>query len=54
MRKTIISFITAIVLDVAGVALWRVFNPGPLAFAGGTSVPLADYTPPIRRHSRGS
>ena len=43
MRKTIISLITAIVLVVAGVALWRVFNPGPLAFAGGTSVPLADY-----------
>ena len=43
MRKTIISLITAIVLVVAGVALWRVFNPGPLAFAGGTSVPLVDY-----------
>jgi mono/diheme cytochrome c family protein len=23
--------------------LWPVFNPGPLAFANGTSVPLADY-----------
>jgi mono/diheme cytochrome c family protein len=43
MRKTIIVLIAAIVLVVAGVVLWRVFNPGPLAFAGGTSVPLANY-----------
>jgi hypothetical protein len=42
MRKTIIV-VAAIVLVVAGVVLWRVFNPGPLAFAGGTSVPLVDY-----------
>jgi mono/diheme cytochrome c family protein len=40
MRKTIIVLVAAIVL---GVVLWRVFNPGPLAFAGGISVPLADY-----------
>ena len=43
MRKTIIVLVAAIVLVVAGVVLWRVFNPGPLAFAGGASVPLADY-----------
>jgi hypothetical protein len=43
MRKTIIVLVAAIVLVVAGVVLWRVFNPGPMAFAGGTSVPLADY-----------
>ena len=43
MRKTIIAVVAAIVLVVAGVALWPVFNPGPLAFAGGASVPLADY-----------
>jgi len=43
MRKTIIVLVAAIVLAVAGVVLWRVFNPGPLAFAGGTSVALADY-----------
>jgi mono/diheme cytochrome c family protein len=43
MRKTIIVLVAAIVLVVAGVVLWRVFNPGPLAFAGGTSVPLVDY-----------
>jgi len=42
MRKTIIV-VAAIVLVVAGVVLWRVFNPAPLAFAGGTSVPLVDY-----------
>ena len=43
MRKTIFVLVAAIVLVVAGVVLWRIFNPGPLAFAGGTSVPLADY-----------
>ena len=43
MRKTIIVLVAAIVLVVAGVVLWRVFNPGPLAFAGGTSIPLVDY-----------
>ena len=43
MRKKITVLVAAIVLVVAGVVLWRVFNPGPLAFAGGTAVPLADY-----------
>jgi mono/diheme cytochrome c family protein len=43
MRKTIVALIAAIVLVVAGMVLWPVFNPGPLAFANGTSVPLADY-----------
>jgi hypothetical protein len=43
MRKTIIVLVAATVLVVAGVVLWRVFNPGPLAFAGGTLVPLVDY-----------
>ena len=28
---------------IAGAILWRVFNPGPMAFAGGTPVALADY-----------
>ncbi len=32
-----------LVLIAAGVFAWRQFNPGPLAFAGGSTVALADY-----------
>jgi mono/diheme cytochrome c family protein len=41
MRKT--GFVIIVVLIVAAVFAWRQFNPGPLAFAGGSTVALADY-----------
>jgi mono/diheme cytochrome c family protein len=40
MRKILII---VVVLIAAGVLGWRIFNPGPMAFAGGSSVALADY-----------
>jgi mono/diheme cytochrome c family protein len=44
VRRTIVALIAAaIVVVIAGAVFWRVFNPGPLAFAGGTPVALADY-----------
>jgi len=44
MRKTIIAVVAAvIVIVIAGAVLWRVFNPGPMAFAGGTPVAPSDY-----------
>jgi mono/diheme cytochrome c family protein len=36
-------FAIAIIVVLAVVVAWRVFNPGPLAFAGGSTVALADY-----------
>jgi mono/diheme cytochrome c family protein len=36
-------FIVLLILIVAGVFAWRQFNPGPLAFAGGSTVALSDY-----------
>jgi mono/diheme cytochrome c family protein len=41
MRKT--GFVIIVVLIIAAVFAWRQFNPGPLAFAGGSTVALADY-----------
>jgi mono/diheme cytochrome c family protein len=41
MRKALI--IIVVVLIVAGVWAWRVFNPGPMAFAQGSTVALSDY-----------
>src|SRR6516165_10436035 len=32
-----------VLLIVAAVFAWRIFNPGPMAFAGGSTVALADY-----------
>jgi mono/diheme cytochrome c family protein len=32
-----------ILLIVAAVFAWKIFNPGPTAFAGGSTVALADY-----------
>ena len=44
VRKTIVALIAvAIVVVIAGAIFWRVFNPGPMAFAGGTTVALSDY-----------
>jgi mono/diheme cytochrome c family protein len=40
MRKILAVVVVLIVLGVIG---WKVFNPGPLAFAGGANVALADY-----------
>ncbi len=42
MRKAIIA-VVAIVVVIAGAVLWHILGPGPLAFAGGTAVPLAAY-----------
>ena len=43
MGRTVIIVIAAIVIGVLGLLAWRTFNPGPLAFAGGSTVALADY-----------
>ena len=42
MRRTGIGYL-CLILIVAGFVAWRQFNPGPLAFAGGSTVALADY-----------
>jgi mono/diheme cytochrome c family protein len=43
-RKTsVVVIVAAIVVLAAGIVFWRVFNPGPMAFAGGTTVPLSEY-----------
>jgi mono/diheme cytochrome c family protein len=46
MHKVIIGLVAAvivIVIVIGGAVLWRVFVPGPMAFAGGTTVALSDY-----------
>jgi hypothetical protein len=44
MRKIVLALVAAvIVIAIGGAILWRVLVPGPMAFAGGTPVPLADY-----------
>jgi mono/diheme cytochrome c family protein len=43
MRRIAIAVIAAIVLITIGIFAWRSFNPGPLAFAGGSTIALADY-----------
>jgi mono/diheme cytochrome c family protein len=41
-RSTILAF--AVVVVIAGLVFaWKIFNPGPMAFAGGSTVALADY-----------
>jgi mono/diheme cytochrome c family protein len=32
-----------VLLIIAAVFAWKIFNPGPMAFAGGSTVALADY-----------
>jgi mono/diheme cytochrome c family protein len=41
MRRTVLVII--LILIIAAVFAWRRFNPGPLDFAGGSTVALADY-----------
>jgi mono/diheme cytochrome c family protein len=43
MRRIVTTVIAAIILVGVGVFAWRTFNPGPLAFARGSTVALADY-----------
>jgi len=43
MRARNILAVIIIVLIVLAVFAWRTFSPGPLAFAGGSTVALADY-----------
>ena len=41
MRRALI--IIVIILVVAALFAWRIFNPGPMAFAQGSTVALSDY-----------
>ena len=43
MRRTGIAVIAAIVVAIGGIFAWRTLTQGPLAFAGGSTVTLADY-----------
>jgi mono/diheme cytochrome c family protein len=41
-RSTILAFVVVAVI-VGLIFAWRMFNPGPTAFAGGSTVALSDY-----------
>jgi len=43
MRRIAVIVIAAIVIVALGVVAWLIFSPGPLAFAGGSTVALSDY-----------
>ena len=43
MRARVILVVILVLLVVAGVFVWRLFTRGPMAFAGGSTVALADY-----------
>src|SRR5215813_1281772 len=43
MRRLVTTVISAIIIAAIGVFAWRTLNPGPLAFARGSTVALADY-----------
>jgi mono/diheme cytochrome c family protein len=43
MRRSVIILIAVVILGIIGIFAWRALNPGPLAFAGGSTVALADY-----------
>jgi mono/diheme cytochrome c family protein len=43
MRTRGTMLVIVILLIVAAVFAWKIFNPGPMAFAGGSTVALADY-----------
>jgi mono/diheme cytochrome c family protein len=42
MRRTAVIVIALIIIGI-GILVWRTFTRGPLAFAGGSTVALADY-----------
>ena len=43
MRARGILIVVIVALIALAVLGWRIFNPGPMAFAGGSTVALADY-----------
>jgi len=43
MRRFVTTVIAAVIVVAIGVLAWRTFNPGPLAFARGPTVALAEY-----------
>ena len=43
MRARGTILVIFVLLIVAAVFAWKIFNPGPLAFASGSTVALADY-----------
>jgi mono/diheme cytochrome c family protein len=43
MRTRGIIVVIVVLLIIAAVFAWKLFNPGPTAFAGGSTVSLADY-----------
>ena len=43
MRTRAIIVVIIVLLVVAAVFAWKLFGPGPMAFAGGSSVALSDY-----------
>jgi len=43
MRTRGIILVIIVLLIIAAVFAWKLFNPGPTAFAGGSTVSLADY-----------
>ncbi|MGA2125613.1 MAG: cytochrome c, partial [Xanthobacteraceae bacterium] len=43
MRRFTIIVVAVIVVLAIGVFIWRALEPGALAFAGGSTVALADY-----------
>jgi mono/diheme cytochrome c family protein len=43
MRKTAFAFVIIVILFIAAFFGWRRYNPGPLAFSGGSTVALSDY-----------
>jgi mono/diheme cytochrome c family protein len=43
MRRIAVLVVAAIVIVAIAIIAWLIFGPGPLAFAGNSTVPLADY-----------
>jgi hypothetical protein len=43
MRRAALVIVIILILIVAAVFAWRRFNPGPLDFAGGSTVALSNY-----------
>jgi mono/diheme cytochrome c family protein len=41
--RGIVIIVTIVVLIGLSVLAWKLFNPGPMAFAGGSTVALSDY-----------